>query len=138
MQNDYIMRMVQQFVLAILAIIQKRKDGNYQEAIESIKTASRLYLKADMDLILLTYTSDQITDYFKDFEDCVDTERCILFADLLWELALIYEVQKQESTQLKKMCLHLYTSSIPKQSLFQTSEYFEKIDLLKKELQTDL
>lgn len=34
MQKDYIMRMVEQFVQAILAIMRRRKNGEYKEARE--------------------------------------------------------------------------------------------------------
>ena len=71
MQNDYIMRIIEQFVQALMAIAKNRKEGNYKEATEAVKTASRHYLRTDMDLLFLTHTPDQVVDYFKDFTDYI-------------------------------------------------------------------
>ena len=136
MQNDYIMRMIEHVVRAIVAIVQKRQEGNYKEATQSITTACSYYLKIDIDILLLTHTSDQILDHFKGLTGPLDAEKYVLFADLLYELSLIREAQKEkkDSIRLKKLCLCLYSIGIPIEPNFQSSQYFKKVEDLIKEL----
>lgn len=135
MQKDYIMRIVEQFVQALLAIMRRRKAGEYKEAREQVRTTARYLLRTDIDLLLL-YDPDQILDHFKDFSDRLETEKCILGADLFHELALIEEAEKQPAAalRLKMLCLHLYTTALPKEQQFQEPQYFEKVATLIEEL----
>lgn len=135
MQKDYIMRLVEQFVQAILAIMRRRKSEDYKEARELVRTTARYLLRTDLDLLLL-YHSDQILDHFKDFANRLETEKCVLGANLFHELALIEAAEQQPETalRLKTLCLHLYTVGIPKQKQFQIPEYFEKVSKLAEEL----
>jgi hypothetical protein len=135
MQQDYIMRIVEQFVQAIADIMLRRKAGKYKEAREQIQTATRYLLKTDLNLLLL-YDDDHILDHFKDFAGQLEIEKCVLGADLFYQLALIEEAQQQmtQALRLKILCLYLYTSALPKQSQFQTPQYFEKAKALIQEL----
>ena len=135
MQKDYIMRIVEQFVQAILSIMQRRKAEDYKEARELVRTTGRYLLRMDIDLLLL-YDPDQILDHFKDFSNRLETEKCVLSADLFHELALIEEAEKQSAAtlRLKMLCLHLYTVALPKEQQFQKPEYFEKVATLIEEL----
>ncbi len=135
MQKDYIMRIVEQFVQAILAIMHRRKAGEYKEAREQVRTAARYLLRTNIDLLLL-YGNDQIIDHFKDFADRLETEKCVLGADLFHELALIEEAEKRpdEALRLKALCLHLYTTALPKEQQFQKPQYIEKVAALVEEL----
>lgn len=135
MQQDYIIRIVEQLVQAIVAIMQRRKAGEYKEAREQVRTAMRYLLRTDLDLLLL-YDNERILDHFKDFADRFETEKCVLGADLFYELALIEEAEKQPANaiRLKELCLYLYTIGLPKEAQFQESQHFEKISTLIKEL----
>lgn len=135
MQKDYIMRIMEQFVQAILAIMRRRKSEDYKEARVLVRTTGRLLLRMDIDVLLL-YNPDQILDHFKDFSNCLETEKCVLGADLFHELALIEEAEHQPAAalRLKIVCLHLYTIAIPLEKQFQTPQYFEKISKLAEEL----
>jgi len=135
MQKDYIMRIVEQFVKAILAIMRRRKDGEYKEAREQVKTAARYLLRIDIALLPL-FSNEYVLDHFKDFNNQLDTEKCVLGADLFLELALIEEAEKQVATtrRLKILCLYLYTKALPKEQQFQKPEYFAKVNTLIKEL----
>jgi|GEM_PF-4318947 len=88
MQSDYIMRIVEQFVQAILAIRKNRIAGKKEEAREQIKMAARYFLRVDLDYFLL-YDLDFQLSHFKDSQGGLDREKCRLFAELLNELALI-------------------------------------------------
>lgn len=135
MQKDYIMRIVEQFVQAILVIMHRRKAGEYKEARAQIRTAVRYLLKTDIDLLLL-YDNEYILDHFKDFAYQLETEKCVLGADLFHELALIEEVEQQQAPalRLKILSLYLYTIGLPKEQQFQETQYFEKITALIEEL----
>ena len=135
MQKDYIMRIVEQFVQAILSIMRRRKAEDYKEARELVRTTGRYLLRMDIDLLLL-YDPDQILDHFKDFSNRLEMEKCVLGADLFHELALIEEAEKQPEAalRLKMLCLHLYTTALPKEQQFQKPEYFEKVASLIEEL----
>jgi hypothetical protein len=133
--QDYIMRIIEQFVQAIVAIVRRRKAGEYKEARELVRTTGRHLLRTDIDLLLL-HDPDQILDHFKDFSHHLETEKCVLAADLFHELALIEESQQQPAAalRLKILCLHLYTTALPQEEQFQKPPYFEKIASLIAEL----
>lgn len=135
MQRDYIMRIVEQFVQAILNIMQRRKAGEYKEAKEQVRTAARYLLRIDIDLLLL-YDDEYIIENFKDFMHQLETEKCVLGADLFHELALVEEAEQQQAAalRLKALCLYLYTLGIPKEPQFQEAQYFEKVSTLMEEL----
>lgn len=135
MQKDYIMRIIEQFVQAILSIMRRRKAEDYKEARELVRTTGRYLLRMDIDLLLL-YDPDQILDHFKDFANRLETEKCVLSADLFHELALIEEAEKQPAAalRLKVLCLHLYTTGLPKEQQFQNPQYVEKVAALIEEL----
>ena len=135
MQKDYIMRIVEQLVQAILAIMRRRKNGEYKEAREQARTAVRYLLRMDIDLLLL-FDNEHVLNRFKDFANRLDTERCVLGADLLQELALIEEAEQQTAIakRLKVLCLYLYMTALPKEHQFQKPEYLEKVADLIKEL----
>ncbi|HSX03295.1 MAG TPA: hypothetical protein VLG76_01050 [Rhabdochlamydiaceae bacterium] len=133
MQKDYIMRIIEQFVQAILSIFRARVAGKYDEAINEIRRAGRYYLKTDLSLISY-YSPDQLLNHFKD-----EDERAIFCAELLHELALVNQAQKneEESIRLKILCLHLYAAVIPKEEQFQVPKYFDKADALVEELKNE-
>lgn len=135
MPNDYIMRIVQQFIQMLVSIILKRKAGKYEEAVTEIQTAARFYLKTDLAL-LQYFQPEQIPALFKNFDGKIDTERCVLAADLLNELAQIRSAEQKpvEALRLKKVCLNLYIIALPQEIQFQTTEYFSKVDALLEEL----
>ena len=132
MHQDYLMRLIEQMTQALLTIVRLRQANNEKEAREHIQGAMRSLLKIDSDLLLL-YQDDQVLDHFKDFTGQFVMQKCVAGADFLYELALMEK--GSQALRLKKLCLHLYTMGIPKEVSFQKSKYFEKVSLLKEELQ---
>lgn len=135
MQNDYIMRMIEQFVQTIASIIRSRKAGYTEQALAQIQSGSQRFLNEDISS-LLKYTPNQLVEHFKDNSRFLDTERSIICADLLHELAWICK-EKQSlnaSLHLMAMSLNLYISVIPIDKQFQTQEYIRKADDLIKEI----
>ena len=130
------MRMIEQFVQSLIAIFRARKEGNYEEAVKMIQTASRFYLDADIATILKS-DPDQILDLFRDAKSKrLDVDRCYMCADLLNELALVSDAKqnKEASLRLKMLCLQLYITAIPKEKEFQTRESFEKVSAILNDL----
>jgi hypothetical protein len=133
MQKDYILRIIEQFVQALVSIMSSRKDGRYEEALGQIDTASRKYLNSEISFFL-DLTPDQLVEYFKGNSSHIDTERGIICADLLYELALICEEKRSlnESLSLKIMSLNLYLTIIPEDVDFQVPDYEKKISEILK------
>jgi len=134
MHRDYVMRLIEQIAQAIATIIALRKAGKHKEAIEQIKTTSRRYIREDLSLLLLQ-EPEKVVDHFKDATNTLDAERAILFADLLYELALIQEAEgaPEAALHIKQLCLSLYTASISADKKY-AAPYSEKVTLLKQAL----
>ena len=137
MNSDYIMRIIEQFIQAIVAIVKARKAGNYEEAFHQIQNASQRYLQADI-IALLNKTPEQLLEHFKSGTKYFDAEQCVFCADLLYETALICESKQCEdlSQHAKISCLHLYLNAIPKEKQFQTQAYMERVSGLIKALES--
>ena len=125
MQHDNLMRKIEQFIQAMIAVVLRRKEGKHKEAVELIQTACRFYLNIELST-LLTFTPEQMADHFR------NTQKCVMCADLLYELALVSEGQNQREAarQLKNSCLYLYRTAIPLEPRHE-----EKLALLTAELQ---
>lgn len=135
MHKDYIIRKIEQFVKALAAIISSRKAENYEETVAMIQNASKHYLNTDISL-LLTYTPDQVLNHFTDKSGETDAERCIICADLLYEMALIFDATHHygESLQIKVLCLNLYVASILKDQEYRNELFLGKSLVLLEEL----
>lgn len=137
MNSDYIIRIIEQFIQAIVAIVTARKAGNYEQAFHQIQIASQRYLKTDITA-LLNKTPDQLLEHFKVGAKYLDTEQCVICADLIYEIALICESKQNEDTftHSKMLCLNLYLNAIPKERQFQTRSYIERVRDLIKDLES--
>ena len=115
--------MLEQFVQAILAITCRREAGECKEARSQVQTVARDLLRIDIDLLLL-FDNDHVLDHFRDFANRLDTEKCVLGADLFLELAFIEEAEHRMAIaeRLKILCLYLYTTALPKEPQFQKPE----------------
>lgn len=133
--QDYIMRMIEQFVQAIASVMLRRKAGEYHAARKEAQTALRYFLKINTDL-LFVYDSSQILNFLKDFSDSIEPEKCVVTADLFYELALVEEAEKnlEMAIHLKKTALHLYVEGILASPKFQTKDYLLKTKTLLENL----
>jgi len=136
MNSDYIIRIIEQFIQAIVAIVMARKAGNYEQAFHQIQNASQRYLKADITA-LLNKTPDQLLEHFKVESKYIDTEQCVICADLIYEIALICDAKQSEDASIhsKMLCLNLYLNALPKEKQFQTQSYMERVKDLIKDLE---
>lgn len=129
MNSDYIIRIIEQFIQALVAIVKARKAENYEEAFHQIQNASQRYLHTDISAFL-NKTPEQLLEHFKGGTKYFDAEQCIICADLLYETALICEAKQSEDLSLhsKIWCLHLYLNAILKEKQFQTKAYIDKVN----------
>jgi len=97
--QDYIMRIIEQFVQAIESIMRRRKAGEYQEARKEAHSALRYFLRMNTDLLFL-YDREQVLGFLMDSTDRIDIEKCVLTADVLYELALVEESERKVETAL--------------------------------------
>lgn len=136
MNSDYIIRIIEQFIQAIVAIVTARKAGNYEQAFRQIQNASQRYLKTDIKT-LLNKTPDQLLEHFKVGSKYLDTEQCVICADLIYEIALICDSKQSEDVSIhsKMLCLNLYLNAVPKEKQFQTQAYIERVKDLIKDLE---
>lgn len=128
MNRDYIMRIIEQFVQALLAIVKARKARNCEEAFHQIQDASNRYLYSDIS-IFLKMSPEQLWEHFKDGGKYSDTEQCIICAELIYETALIFESKQcvDLSFHSKILSLYLYLNIIPMEKQFQTQYYLDKV-----------
>lgn len=127
MNKDYIMRMIEQFVQALVAIVTARKAENYEQAFHQIQNASLRFLKADI-AALLNKTPDELIEYFTVGSTC-DSEQSVICADLIYETALICESTQSDNVSIhfKMLSLNLYLNAIPLDKQFQTPFYMERV-----------
>ncbi len=136
MNRDYILRIIEQFVQALVAIITARKAEHYEEALHQIQNASQRYLQTDMT-VLLEMSPDQILEHFKGGTKYLDTERAIVCADLIYEMALICEAKQYEdlSEKSRLLCLNLYLNVLLIEKEFRNLHYTERVKELIKTLE---
>ena len=113
MTKDYVLRMIEAFVLTLASIARTRKAGQYDQALEQLQQTSQKYLQTDI-LKFLEYTPDELLNHFKDGSNRLDTERSFYCAELLYELAMICEEKDnaEGAFRLKRMSLNLYATAI--------------------------
>ncbi|MBA3603866.1 MAG: hypothetical protein H0W50_09570 [Parachlamydiaceae bacterium] len=135
MAKDYVLNMIEQFVLTVAAIARTRKAAYYEQALEQVQQTSQKYLNSDI-LKFLEYTPDELLNHFKDGYNNLDTESCFYCAELLYELAMICEEKNNSegAFRLKRMSLNLYTSAIPNDNQLQTQESMLKTDSIMNEI----
>ncbi len=135
MAKDYVLNMIEQFVLTLAAIARTRKAAYYEQALEQLQQTSQKYLNTDI-LKFLEYTPDELLNHFKDGYNNLDTERCFYCAELLYELAMICEEKNnpEGAFRLKRMSLNLFAAAIPKDNQLQTQESLLKVDSIMNEM----
>lgn len=109
MNSDYILRIIEQFIQSLVAIATARKAGNFEQAFHRIQIAGRHYLHSDITAFL-NMTPDQLLEHFKFESKYLDTDRCMICADLIYETALICDSKQCEdaSVHSKILCLNLF------------------------------
>ncbi|WP_420422442.1 hypothetical protein [Simkania sp.] len=130
-QRDYVMRIIQQFVQALLTVTNLRRDKKYNDAEVKLATASRFYLKLEPELLLMG-GAQWLLDHFTGVNGFLEAERCLMAADLLYEQSCILRAKGAPDLQMEKRCLLLYEASLPQCKELQTEERLKKISDLKQ------
>ena len=136
MNEDYIMRMIEQFFRALSQIVRQRIAGDHEKAFDQIQIASRFYLETEFTE-LLKYTPEELLAHFTKKTDGFDTDKGIICGELLHEMALISKAKQSDDVALRltMFSLFLYTTAIPKDKQLQKPRYFEKVSSLIQEIQ---
>lgn len=134
MPRDYILRMIQQFIDALIGIVSARKAKKYEEAFVMVQTAGQRYLKMDV-LAYLNMEPEDVLELFRE-DKHIMVDKCVFCADLLNELSLICrEIKADEiAKRARALSLFLYLNTIPLDKDYQTDSYRNKIDELWKGL----
>jgi|HubBroStandDraft_6_1064221.scaffolds.fasta_scaffold09826_2 hypothetical protein len=94
-RKDYIMRVIHQFIDALLKIFKLREEGKYEEALKEIDGACEMYL--GLNARIMDIASDTTLLSLLTIGKELDTEKCLFLARLLNEQAQIFEVKKEDS-----------------------------------------
>ena len=129
-QNDFVMRIIQQFVQALLSIANLRREKKYEQAEEKLASASRFYLKLDSNLLFMG-TEKWLLDHFTGFDGSLEAERCVMAADLLYEQTQILRAKGSPDPEMERRCLALYEAALPLCKELQTKERLSNIEELK-------
>lgn len=98
MQNDYIMRMIEQFVQVMQTIARRRQEGKYQEALQLIDQTCCSFLRTPLHILPFCDPSEVL--------DSLDRQHYALVEEMLLELLLIKEATHQQDgvLQIQALC----------------------------------
>lgn len=135
MHNDYILKLIEQFMRSLQVITNRRKTGQYDEALRLIQNASNFYLKIDL-FSYLGLSPEEFINKLKGDDPDLDAQKSLICAELIYEVALIAAVREQNefASHLKIIALNLYANAII--SEIQYDSYKEKANLLINDLET--
>lgn len=124
-QRDFIMRMVQQFVAALLRVINLRTEGQVEEANKAIEQAYRSALGCGSEFIE-SLSSDEMLNMMR--SGIFSPEQLLIAARLIEEQAA-GEEESDSADRLAKS-LHLYLGVFAGPGSIILAEHAERIDLL--------
>jgi len=127
-QNDYIMRMIEQFTKALAQILFKRQAGETTEAMDELEEAYGSYLGLDRKTVM-HMTDDQLLMLFGG-ESAISSDKCIMLAELFYmEFKLLPETsQENERNHLGLRALHFYLLAMLNTDMWDNSEFREHFE----------
>jgi hypothetical protein len=129
-ERDYIMRMIQMLVQALLRILLFKKRKDYPEALNEIQKASKTLIGVELDVIrrLTDVQIIELLTLVKDF----GSPKCYLAGMLLKEEAEILELQGKtaESIDARVKSLSLLTEAAIEKGTPLDSDYASAVDVL--------
>lgn len=134
MHQDYIMRLIERFMQALASIIAARRSGKHEEALSEIYRVSAKYLEADITTLMIKSPSE-LLNFFRS-GDNLETDRCLICAYLLNEIAQISDASQPlaASHKLKVLSLHLFNNALSAEPNLKTRENEAIISKLKEDL----
>jgi len=124
-QEDYIMRMIEQFVKVLAQIIGLKQKGEFLEAMETVDEAYNSLLRLDRNELLRIPAKELIEKFNHD--------QLSVFADLLFEegdIKLLQDNENEASDRLKK-ALEIYEYLNEQQKIYSFDRE-NKIERIKK------
>ncbi len=133
-ERDYIMRMIQMLVQALLRILSFKEKKDYPKALNEIQNASKSLIGVELDVIrrLSDVQMIDLLTLVKDFGSL----KCYLAGILLKEDAEIFELQGKsaESIDARKKSLSLLTEAALGKGVPLTSEHASAADAVAEKL----
>lgn len=142
MHSDYILRLIEQFVAALIRITNARKFGNSSEALQLIQESSNRYLNKDLS-ILIASSPEQLEAFFSTQKATdgatgkqIDSDRCLICAELLFETAMLLNETEHTNVALraKALSLHLYALALSTDKSLQVEKYQAKMTQILAEI----
>ena len=134
-QRDYILRMMEQFTKVLAKVLFNKQTKNYEAAHDEIRKSYRTIFGID-EVIIYASSAEEIVELLK-LRGKNDPKVYIILAELLREEADLFResgLAKEEYAIVCQKALSLYFEAILDNPMFQTKEYFEKINFILDEL----
>src|SRR5580693_3915806 len=97
-RKDYILRVIHEFLDALLRVFNLREAGQYDDALKEIEDACQKYLGLNAQLIAVA--SDSLLLSLLTLGDRLDTRKCLFLAKLLNEQAQVFELKGEQQKSL--------------------------------------
>jgi len=129
-RNDYIMRLIEQFVRILSELISKQKSLTTEQIYTELDKAAINYLSLDLELLnKMTWT--ELLHFFTHNEER-DAARCYIAAEMILTYAYLNK-RHMDIPEPRIKALALYLEAITTSPELQKSEYFNKVnDVLEK------
>lgn len=134
-QRDYVLRLIDQMIRAILAILGLRKAGQFEEAQIRIGDTFKKLLGLDADLVESLAVVDLKRLLSTSGEP--DPGKCSVAARLLEEQALVYEAKGQTpaAQEIRRKALELYGYAATLPGAAHCREFLDRQDDLRRLLE---
>ncbi len=132
--EDYIMRMISQAIAVLMAALGLKKQGKYDEALQSFDQAIEVLLGLNAHL------ADQLDEHtvleMLTFNGVLDTNRLLVLADIYRERAEVEETlgQNDASPLTAKRSLRLYLEAALAGEVIPEAEVCQKIEALRQKI----
>ncbi len=128
-RKDYIMRLIEQFSSALMKIILHKETKEYTQALFEIDTAYKTLLGFDPEFVKAV-PEDELVGMMTS-GGSIDSNKCIILAELLREEAEIKELENRENDIILSLYIksfYIFSEALLSDDRYRQQEYLEKID----------
>jgi tetratricopeptide (TPR) repeat protein len=132
--RDYIMRMIAQFVKVLIKLLRLKESKEYETALATIGQTFHQFFGLSSEFINSAPVGELIA--LLKVGDILDTDKCVILADLLKEEAEVYEARNNldESYHRYLKSLNLFLEAFLSGGKTNLSEYFSGIETVADKL----
>jgi tetratricopeptide (TPR) repeat protein len=134
-RKDYILRVIHEFLDALLRVFNLREAGQYDDALKEIEDACQKYLGLNAQLIAVA--SDSLLLSLLTLGDRLDTRKCLFLAKLLSEQAQVFELkgEQQKSFWSYTRALSLYAESLSCDGDLRSDDNIQDVAFIRSRLE---